>query len=251
MDIENKTTFVVGGSSGLGKGVVERFLAHNAKVGVFDLNQGALTHENLIYCSGDVVDEESVSFALKETQQKFGESPRIVVYCAGTSAPGMRVTSSKVRLPLETFRRVIDVNLTGCFNVMSQAAEQMLKLDPLDDGERGVIINTASIGAEDGPMGTVPYSTSKAGMVGMTLPAARDLAVYGIRVNCISPGSFVTPLFDQIPDPMQQHLKAQTPFPKRFGDVTEFAELVSHLINNRMINGENIRIDGALRMAFI
>jgi len=251
MEIENKVAFVVGGSSGLGAGVVKSFLAQEAKITVFDLNRGAVSHKNLIYCVGDVVDEESVSVALQKAKDSFGESPRIVVYCAGTSTPMMRVASSKGKLSLEAFRRVIDVNLNGCFNVMSQAAEHMIKMEPLEDGERGVIINTASIDAEDGPMGTVPYSASKAGLVGMTLPAARDLSVYGIRVNCISPGSFLTPMFDEIPESIQQGLKDRTPFPKRFGDVSEFADLVCFMVKNRMINGDNYRLDGALRMAII
>ena len=195
----------------------------------------------------DVSSDVSVEHAIQETILRFGV-PRICIHCAGV-APARRMVGKEGAMPLELFKQVIDINLVGTFNVMRVVAEAMIKLDALiDTNERGVIINTASIAAYEGQIGQLAYSASKGGVVSMTLPAARELAQYGIRVNTIAPGLVATPMLLNMPQEVQDSLAATVPFPKRFGKPEEFAALAIHIVENCMINGEVIRLDGALRM---
>jgi len=196
----------------------------------------------------DVSDAAATEAAVAAARSQHGPA-RIVVNCAGIGTPGRIVERDGGAMPLDGFRRVIEVNLIGTFNVMRLAAADMARLDPFDDGERGVIVSTASVAAYEGQIGQAAYSASKGGVVGLTLPAARELARYGIRVVTIAPGIFATPMLQGLPQNVQDSLGASVPFPSRRGRPEEYADLVLHFCRNRMINGEVIRLDGALRMA--
>ncbi|WP_277584975.1 3-hydroxyacyl-CoA dehydrogenase [Psychrobacillus antarcticus] len=253
MDINNKVAIVTGGASGLGLGTVSHLLQKGARVVIFDLNEALAKKvtlelgENVSYEIVNVTDEESVLSAIQQTVEKFG-AIRICVNCAGI-APAQKTVGKSGAMPLENFKKVIDINLIGTFNTLRLAAAEMTKNDLLtESGERGVIINTASVAAFEGQMGQAAYSASKAGIVGMTLPIARDLSSFGIRINAIAPGLFHTPMAAGIDYRVIEKLESLVEFPKRLGRPEEFASLVVFMIENEYINGEVIRLDGAIRM---
>ena len=253
MDAPQKTILVTGGGSGLGKATAERLISEGAHVVIVDLDQPkgqALANtlgEQALFVQADVTDPVSIQGAITQAQARNGQLDG-VVNCAGI-AIAERITGKRGAHPLDHFAKVINVNLIGTFNVLRLAATAMLTNQPGADGERGVIINTASIAAFDGQIGQAAYAASKAGVAGLTLPAARDLAMYGIRVVTIAPGLFDTPLLAELPEAARISLGEQVPFPSRLGQPSEYAALVSHIFSNRMLNGEVIRLDGALRMA--
>ena len=245
MRLKDTIAVVTGGGSGMGAASAEQLRARGVRVVVWDKQVQAVSEVAKV-C--DVSSSSSVEQALKETIAQVG-IPRIVINCAGI-APAQRMVGREGAMPLEAFQHAVSVNLVGTFNVMRVLAEAMMRLDPLGESdERGVIINTASIAAFEGQIGQVAYSASKGGVVAMTLPAARELAQYGIRVNTIAPGLIATPMLLSMPEEVQIGLAATVPFPKRLGKPEEFAALAIHIIENSMMNGEVIRLDGALRMA--
>ncbi|NGO13273.1 3-hydroxyacyl-CoA dehydrogenase [Streptomyces sp. HC44] len=253
MDITgNDVALVTGGASGLGLATVRRLAAAGAKIVVVDLpsSDGESVATGLgdgaVFAPADVTDEAQVSAAL-DAADRLG-SLRVVVNCAGIGTDVFRVVGKKGPFPYDRFRRTVEVNLIGTFNVIRLAAERMITVEPAGE-ERGVVVNTASVAAYEGQIGQAAYSASKGGVVGMTLPIARDLAQYLIRVNTIAPGLFRTPLLASLPQETQDSLGAQVPHPSRLGRPEEFAELVAHVVANPMLNGETIRLDGAIRMA--
>jgi len=253
MEINGKVAIVTGGASGLGLATAENFVALGAKVAVFDLNDqnGAQVEKKypgkVLYVRTNVADEQSVKDALKMVQERLG-NPHIVINCAGIGNAA-KTLGKKGPFPFDEFQKVINVNLNGTFNVIRLAAEYLAENAPLNaDGDRGVIINTASVAAFDGQIGQAAYSASKGGVVGMTLPIARDLSSYGIRVNTIAPGLINTPLFQSLSAEAIQSLEATVLYPKRLGRPSEYASLVQHLVENDYINGETIRMDGGIRM---
>lgn len=253
MDIQQKTILVSGGGSGLGQATAQRLASEGARVVIVDVDQmkGAATAQALgaqaLFVAADVTNEASVQNAITQAEAHFG-ALHGAVNCAGI-AIGERITGKRGPHHLDTFAKVININLIGSFNVLRLAATAMSQNDPGPDGERGVIVNTASVAAFDGQIGQAAYAASKGGIVGLTLPAARDLAAYGIRVVTIAPGLFDTPLLAGLPEAARNSLGEQVPFPSRLGQPAEYAALVSHIFANRMLNGEVIRLDGALRMA--
>ncbi len=252
MEISGKTFFVTGASSGLGEACARRFHAGGANVVIADVNEerGAALAKELgdraIFAKTDVTSEESVAAAVSQAVETFG-GISAAVNCAGI-VMGKRVLGREAPHELDAFQRVIGVNLIGTFNVTRLCAAQMSKQEPGEDGERGIIINTASCAAFEGQIGQAAYSASKAGVAGMTLPIARELAKFGIRVMTIAPGTFDTPMMGGMTDDVRASLAAQIPFPSRMGDPDEYAQLAEHIVTNRMLNGEVIRLDGALRM---
>lgn len=244
MQISEQSAVVTGGASGMGKATTLALRQRGLKVMVWDKNIVAGT-EDTIAC--DVSLDRSVEEALAQTVERIG-IPRIVVNCAGI-APARRMVNKQGPMPLQDFKQVIDINLVGTFNVMRLVAAAMANLEPIGEvQERGVIINTASIAAFEGQIGQLAYAASKGGVVAMTLPAARELASLGIRVNTIAPGLIGTPMLLNMPQDVQNSLQETLIFPKRLGRPEEYAALVVHLIENALINGETIRLDGALRM---
>jgi NAD(P)-dependent dehydrogenase (short-subunit alcohol dehydrogenase family) len=248
---------VTGAASGLGEATARMLAAHGVKVGLLDMNKErgeAIAAEiGGVFASCDVTSEASVTDALASIRAKHGVE-RILVNCAGI-APGRRVVSKSketgalVAHDMASFSKVVHVNLIGTFTMLASSAVAMASLSTVsEDGERGVIINTASIAATDGQIGQAAYSASKGGVLGMTLPIARDLAQYGIRVVTIMPGLFETPMFASVPDDFRKALEANVPFPSRLGKPQEYAELARAIIENAMLNGEAIRLDGALRL---
>lgn len=252
MQIQGQSAFVTGGGSGLGEAVARELARQGAKVAIIDVNaagaQRVAAEVGGIACTGDVADAAAVNAALDAASAAHGV-PRIVMNIAGIGKANRIVAKDGSPAPLEDFERVIRVNLVGTYNVARLAAARIVALAPLADDERGVIVNTASVAAFDGQVGQEAYSASKGGVVGMTLPMARDLAQWGVRVCTIAPGLFRTPLLASLPEPIQQSLAASIPFPKRLGDPAEFAALAAHIVTNGHLNGEVIRLDGALRMA--
>ncbi len=253
MDLKNKVALVTGGASGLGRATVEKFVAEGAKVAILDLNednakevQAALGKDKVQYFLTNVMEEQSVIDAITGIKEKFG-ALHIGVNCAGTGYGG-RILGKEAPHPLDHFKFIIDLNLVGTFNVMRLAAELMDKNDPDEKGEKGVLINTASVAGYEGQIGQSAYSASKAGVIGLTLTAARDLARHSIRVCTIAPGIFDTPLMQLAPDKIRQPLLDSTQFPHRFGDPKEYGELATHIVNNSYLNGETIRIDSGMRM---
>jgi NAD(P)-dependent dehydrogenase (short-subunit alcohol dehydrogenase family) len=250
MDIAGTVAVVTGGASGLGLATARALHGAGASVVLLDLPGSAGAEvakglgERAVFSPGDVTSEPDVALAL-DAAGEFGPL-RIAVNCAGIG-PAARTVGRNGPFPLEVFARVVNVNLIGTFNVIRLAAQRMTRADPLD-GERGVIVNTASIAAFDGQIGQAAYSASKGGIVGMTLPIARDLAGQLIRVVTIAPGLFDTPMFDALPEEAKAALGAQVPHPSRLGDPAEFAALARHIVRNPMLNGETIRLDGAIRM---
>ncbi len=252
MNLENVAVVVTGGASGMGAATASTLSNRGARVALFDLN-GEAVKEVAAKIGGlglevDVSDEASVQQALDTVERDLG-IPRVVVSCAGV-APASRIVGREAPHALELFQRVINVNLVGTFNVLRLAAAKMTALEPTSkSGQRGVIINTASVAAFEGQIGQAAYASSKGGVVALTLPAARELARFGIRVMTIAPGLIGTPMLLNMPDDVQASLATQVPFPQRFGEPEEFAELVSHIIDNEMLNGDVIRLDGAIRLA--
>jgi NAD(P)-dependent dehydrogenase (short-subunit alcohol dehydrogenase family) len=250
MQIDGSSAIVLGGASGLGEATARRLHALGALVTIADVNRErgeALASELGISFAGcDVREEDQVQAAVEQAAKGEG-GLRIAVCCAGTGW-AQKVAGSKGPHALMPFETIISINLIGTFNALRFAASAMIANEPLDDGERGVCVNTASIAAFDGQVGQIAYSASKGGVVGMTLPAARDLAQYGIRVNTIAPGLFDTPLLAALPEEARQKLGAGVPYPQRLGQPGEYAQLACQMIENRMLNGETIRLDGALRM---
>ncbi len=250
MRLSGVAAIVTGGGSGLGRATAEALAARGARVAVFDLNPAAADEAagaiGGVALAGDVADEASASAAIRKAEAAHGAA-RVLVNCAGIGV-AKRVLGRDGPQPLPDFERVIRVNLIGSFNMIRLAAAGMSALEPVE-GERGVIISTASIAAYDGQIGQAAYSASKGGVVAMTLPIAREFAQFGIRVNAIAPGVFMTPMMAGLPQPAQDSLGASVPFPARLGQPAEYAALAVHIIENGYINGETIRIDGALRMA--
>ena len=252
MNVENSIVVVTGGASGLGEACVRNLLSGGAKIAIFDFaaDRGekiaAELGKDVIFVQTDVTDDAGVQGAINKTMKAFG-AINIAINCAGGAVP-MKVLSKKGPMPLTAFNRTIQINLVGTFNVIRLAVEQMVKNPPDADGEKGVIINTSSVAAFDGQIGQADYSASKGGIVAMTLPIARECADYGIRVMTIAPGLFDTPLLHGLPEAAREALGKMVPFPPRLGQPAEFASLVRHIIENHMLNGEVIRLDGAIRM---
>jgi NAD(P)-dependent dehydrogenase (short-subunit alcohol dehydrogenase family) len=250
VQIHGSSALVVGGASGLGEATARALHARGAAVTIADLNAEkgeALAAElGIAFVRCDVREEQQVQAAVDRAAAADG-GLRIAVCCAGIGW-AQKVAGSRGPHPLLPFETTIAVNLIGTFNVLRLAATAMIAAEPLDDGERGVCVNTASVAAFDGQIGQIAYSASKGGVVGMTLPAARDLASQGIRVNTIAPGLFDTPLLAALPEEARQKLGAGVPFPRRLGSPAEYAELACHIVENQMLNGETIRLDGGLRM---
>ncbi len=251
MDINGAAAIVTGGASGLGAATARLLAEAGARVAIFDLNE-ELAEATAAEVGGiavpcDVTEAASTEAAIARARQAHGAA-RIVVNCAGVGTPGKAV-GRKGPLPLEAFAKVVSINLIGTFNVIRLAAADMIEVAPLADGERGVIVNTASVAAFDGQIGQPAYASSKAGVVGMTLPLAREFAQHGIRVLTIAPGLFETPMMRGLDEKIQEMLIAMIPFPHRLGTAAEFAALVKHMCENTMLNGEVVRLDGALRLA--
>lgn len=251
MDIGGVAAIVTGGASGLGGGTAKRLAMLGAKVTILDLNEAlgtALAREiGGHFIRVDVTEERMVAEALAQAEAINGKA-RILVNCAGIGPPAKVISRDGDPLPLTDFSKIISVNLAGTFNVLSKFAAALHTAEPIGD-ERGVIINTASVAAYEGQIGQAAYSASKGGVVSMTLPIARELARYGIRVVTVAPGLFLTPLLASLPQEAQDSLGTQVPFPPRLGKPDEYAQLVTAIVGNPMINGETIRIDGAIRMA--
>jgi 3-hydroxyacyl-CoA dehydrogenase / 3-hydroxy-2-methylbutyryl-CoA dehydrogenase len=249
MRIEGSTAIVVGGASGLGEATVRALSERGASVTIADVNveKGRALGEELEadFVACDVREQAQVEEAVGRAAD--AGALRIAVCCAGTGW-AQKVAGSKGPHDLLPFQTIIEINLIGTFNVLRYAASAMIATEPDAEGERGVCVNTASIAAFDGQIGQIAYSASKGGVVGMTLPAARDLSQYGIRVNTIAPGLFDTPLLAALPEEQRAALGAGVPFPRRLGAPAEYAQLACQIVENRMLNGETIRLDGALRM---
>lgn len=252
MDLDGQAAIVSGGGSGLGRATATALAEAGAHVAILDANEAAAKSAAAAIGAAafacDVSDAAATEAAVAAARERHGPA-RIAVNCAGIGTAGRIVERDGAAMPLANFRRVIEVNLIGTFNLMRLAAAEMARLDPLDEGERGIIVSTASVAAYEGQVGQAAYSASKGGVVGLTLPAARELARYGIRVVTIAPGIFATPMLRGLPQNVQDSLGASVPFPSRLGRPEEYADLVLYLCRNRMINGEVIRLDGALRMA--
>ncbi len=258
MELKGLSAVVTGGASGLGAATARRLAAEGVKIAIFDMNaeKGEAIARELggVFCNVNVTDEASVDAGFVKARAANGQE-RILVNCAGTGNAVKTASRSKQsgeikHFPLDAFERIIQINLIGTFRCIAKSAAGMLTLDPLDEsGERGAIVNTASVAAEDGQMGQAAYSASKGGVVGMTLPVARDLSGEGIRVNTILPGIFNTPLMQGAPDNVKAALAASVPFPKRLGNAEEYASLALEMCRNSYFNGEDVRLDGAIRMA--
>ena len=253
MKIAGQIAIVTGGASGLGEATARALAGQGAKVAVLD-RQIDKARQVAAEISGlalecDITNSDSVTAALDAIEAEWGEGARILMNVAGIGTAKRVVGRDGQPAPLEDFERVVRVNLIGSYNMTRLFAARCAKLAGLEDGERGVIVYTASVAAFDGQVGQQAYSASKGGIVGMTLPMARDLAQHGVRVCTIAPGLFATPLMNELPEPVQQSLAASIPFPSRLGKPSEFAELACHIVSNGHLNGEVIRLDGALRMA--
>ncbi len=250
MKLLGQSALVSGGASGLGAQTARRLAAAGARVAILDLNE-KLAAEVAREIGGiaiacDVSDAKSAEQAVARAKAELGPA-RVLVHCAGVGG-AQRIVGRNGPMPLEVFEKTIRVNLIGCFNLMRLAANEMSKLDPLDEGERGVIISATSVAAYEGQIGQAAYAASKGGIASLVLPAARELAQFGIRVLAIAPGIFLTPLLYELPQEVQDSLGASIPFPKRLGKPDEFASLALHMIDNLSMNGEVVRLDGALRL---
>jgi len=253
MQMQDVRAVVTGGASGLGRAVAESVVAGGGRVALFDVNEEAgdtaarALGERAVFCKADVTDESAVESAVQVASERMG-GVSVAVNCAGVGWP-RRLVGKDGPMPVEFFRKVVEINLVGTLLVCRAAAVAMQRNAPGADGERGVIVMTASVAAFDGQIGQVAYSASKGGVVGMTLPMARELASSGIRVMTIAPGIFKTPMVASLSEEAQVSLGKQVPFPPRLGQPTEYAQLVRQIIENPMLNGETIRLDGAIRMA--
>jgi NAD(P)-dependent dehydrogenase (short-subunit alcohol dehydrogenase family) len=251
MQINGLSAIVTGGASGLGEATAKMLAAQGAKVTIFDLNEevGTATAQAIggHFVSVNVADDASVTAGLEEAEGRHGVA-RILVNCAGIAPPARVVGKDGQPHSLDLYRKVIEINLIGTFNVLSKFSARLIQADPIGE-ERGVIVNTASVAAYDGQVGQAAYASSKAGVVGLTLCAARDLAQHKIRVMTIAPGIFMTPMMKGLPQAAQESLGQQVPHPSRLGDPGEYAMLVDSILRNPMLNGEVIRLDGAIRMA--
>ena len=251
MEVKGQAAIVTGGASGLGAATARTLAAAGAKVAILDVNDKAASSVAIdingiaIHC--DVADSDSAGAAIAKAAADHGPA-RILVNCAGVG-PAKRIVGKEGPMPLADYERVIRINLIGTFNMMRLAAAAMQQLPPLAGDERGVIVSTASVAAFEGQVGQAAYSSSKGGVAALTLPAAREFAQFGIRVLAIAPGIFGTPMLKALPQETQDSLGASVPFPKRLGEPREFAALVLHCVHNAYLNGEVIRLDGALRMA--
>jgi NAD(P)-dependent dehydrogenase (short-subunit alcohol dehydrogenase family) len=250
MKISGSVALVTGGASGLGEATARRFTEGGGCVAIIDRPQseGERVAKELggIFCPADVTSGPDIEEAVRQTAAKLG-AIHVVVNCAGVGTAS-RTISKQGPMPLEIFKKTVEINLIGTFNVIRVAAAQMAQQEPVAEAERGVIINTASVAAFDGQIGQAAYSASKGGVVGMTLPIARDLAALGIRCVTIAPGTFDTPMLALLPEEARVALAKDVPFPKRLGRPAEFAALACHIVENQMLNGETIRLDGAIRM---
>lgn len=250
MDVKGVAAVVTGGASGLGRATAKALAEAGARVTVLDVKEEDLkavaAEIGAVAAPCDVTDVDSVKAALAKGREAHGPA-RICVNCAGV-VHGGRIVGRDGPMDLAGFTRTIHINLIGTFNVMSQAAADMVALEPLEDGERGVVVNTASIAAFEGQVGQAAYSASKGGVAALTLPAAREFASKGVRVMCIAPGIFETPMFEALPQDVLEGLLAKTQFPKRLGRAEEYARLVLTIAGNPMLNGECIRLDGAIRL---
>jgi NAD(P)-dependent dehydrogenase (short-subunit alcohol dehydrogenase family) len=251
MIIDQVAAIVTGGASGLGDGTARRLASKGAKIAIFDLNEELGTRLAAKiggqFFRVDVADEASVAGAITKAQAAHGPA-RILVNCAGIAPPAKVIDRDGNAARVADFAKIISINLIGTFNMLSQFAAALHTADPIGE-ERGVVINTASVAAFEGQVGQAAYSASKAGVAGMTLPIARELARYGIRVMTIAPGIFWTPMLAGLPQEAQDSLGTQVPFPSRLGQPDEYAQLVEAIVTNPMLNGETIRLDGAIRMA--
>ena len=251
MNLQGVACIVTGGASGLGAATAQALAAEGAKVAVMDMN--AAGAEEMAHGIGglafkcDVADPDAAETAIAQARAAHGPA-RVLINCAGVGTPG-RIVGRDGPIPLGAYEKVIRVNLIGSFNMLRLAAADMIVMDALEDGERGVVVNTASVAAYDGQIGQAAYASSKAGIVGLTLPAAREFAKFGVRVMTIAPGLFHTPMMAALPPEAQKSLGESIPFPARLGVPAEYAALALHIVANRMLNGETIRLDGALRMA--
>jgi NAD(P)-dependent dehydrogenase (short-subunit alcohol dehydrogenase family) len=252
MNIQGQAALVTGGASGLGEATARALARLGAKVAVLDLNlaQAEKVAADIggLACQCDITSADSMAAAIAQAADRHGPA-RILMNIAGIGTAKRIVQKDGSAAPLEEFARVVNINLVGTYNASRLFAAACAKLPPLEDGERGVMLFTASVAAFDGQVGQQAYSASKGGLVGMTLPMARDLSQHGIRVCTIAPGLFATPLMQQLPEAVQESLAKSIPFPQRLGKPEEFAELACHIVTNTHLNGEVIRLDGALRMA--
>lgn len=252
MNIKNKTFLITGGASGLGLATAKEILSKGGNVSLIDINQNSGTEfeqtmpNNILFSKADVRSEEEIQNAIKATILKFGKIDGLI-NCAGIGPP-KRVVGKEGPHPLDFFQNVININLVGTFNVIRLVVNEMQNNTDNISGEKGIVINTASVAAFDGQIGQAAYASSKGGIVAMTLPMAREFARMGIRVMTIAPGIFETPLLSSLPQEAQDSLGKQVPFPPRLGKPNEFASLAIHIIENEMLNGEVIRLDGAIRM---
>ena len=253
MDIRDKVAVVTGGASGLGRACTELLIEKGAKVAVFDLDEVGGKDlvikygDKVLFLQIDITDEDEVIESIHSADEYFG-GIHFVINCAGVGT-AMKVLGKHGSMSMDLFNKTIAINLTGSMNVICHAIPQIIENQPNTDGEKGVVINTSSIAAFDGQIGQVAYTASKAAIAGITLPLAREFADYGIRVATVAPGIFKTPMLASLSESVKESLADQVPFPKRLGDPKEFAELVCHIIENPLINGETIRIDGSLRMS--
>jgi len=258
MELNSSVAAVVtGGASGLGEATARALAARGVRVAIFDMNEqkGEAVAKDIggVFCKVNVTSDDDVDAGFAKARAAHGQE-RILINCAGTgnaakTASRDKQTGETKHFPLDAFNMILQINLVGTFRCIAKSAKGMLDLEPLEDGERGAIVNTASVAAVDGQMGQAAYSASKGGVVGMTLPIARDLMGDGIRVNTILPGIFNTPLMQGAPEPVKAALAASVPFPKRLGNANEYASLAVEMCSNSYFNGEHVRIDGAIRMA--
>ena len=251
MQISGLTAVVSGGASGLGAATARRLARAGAKVAVLDRDperaEAVASEIEGLAVPADVADEAAVGAAIDAAAAHFGSAPRIAVNCAGVGLAA-RIVGREGKLSFDVFEKTVKVNLFGTYHVMSHAARRMTEMEPLANGERGVIVNTASVAFEDGQLGQAAYAASKGAIASMCLPAARELAQFGVRVTAIAPGLFHTPMMEGLPEEVSAKIAADVPFPKRLGEPDEFAQLAEHVILNPYLNGSVIRLDGAVRL---